>query len=253
MGRYDKIKVYDGNAWVTPKHLRIWNGSNYTDLGLADSDNITPLYVYEGPNVLHRVTLNKKVNTVIGEQYIDGPWTLLPEPGYCWNWTAANMVISGTIRRVDSSSKRIYYSGHVDRSSYIEIFWEADGRIRVSSRYNNGAIDTRYSSNAVTAVGTWVSFQIIRNQSSNSQDPGVIIWNGVQTRFWSAAFEVGNASNQVGAVGLHFKDNFTCQGRRAGYGTCYFNKDVGNISGTDYSTYAYVTHVDTSREEIIWE
>lgn len=253
MGRYDKIKVYDGNAWVTPKHLRIWNGNNYTDLGLADSDNITPLYVYESPSVLHRVTLNKKVNIVLGEQYIDGPWTLLPESGYCWNWTAANMIISGTIRRTDANAKRIYYSGTPDRSSYIEIFWEADGRIRISSRYNGGAVDTRYSSNYVTVVGTWVSFQIIRNQSSNNQDPGIITWNGVQTRFWSAAFEMGNAFNQVGSVGLHFKDNFTCQGRRAGYGTYYFNKDVSNISGTDYSTYANVTHVDTSSEEIIWE
>ena len=98
MGRYDKIKVYNGSAWVKPTHLRIYNGSSYTDLGKDDSDNKTPLHVYDANGNLQRVTLNKKINTVAGEKYTSGAWNMLPIDGYNWNWTGAAMAIECMIR-----------------------------------------------------------------------------------------------------------------------------------------------------------
>lgn len=251
MGRYDKIKVYDGSAWVKPTHLRIYNGSGYTDLGKDDSDNKTPLHVYDANGNLQRVTLNKKVTTVAGETYTDGPWNLLPAGGYCWNYGGANMVISGTIRRTSATDKRIYYSGN-GGSVRIELWWLADGRLKLITTNQYGAENVRYSSNYVNVINTWVSFKVYQNYNA---DYGGIEWNGTYTQTWTNGFEINAANvwNTVGSSGLHFKGTFTCQGRQYNYGTRYFSNNMSTIKGTDNNTYQNVNHVDTSYETVSWE
>lgn len=250
MGRYDKIKVYNGSAWVKPTHLRIYNGSGYTDLGKDDSDNKTPLHVYDADGNLQRVTLNKTVNTVAGEKYTSGAWNMLPIDGYNWNWTAAAMAVECMVRRTDASDKRIFYVGK--SGSYFDVWWLADGRIRIRSQYNGGTVSTRYSSNYVTATNTWVYLYIYTGQQ-NSNGQGSLNWNHTVTTIWTNAFEVSGTTNVVGSDGIHFKSVFTCQGRKYSYGITHFSKNMETISGTDGSTYQNVNHVDTSYETITWE
>ena len=38
MGRYDKIKVYNGTEFVKPKRIRVFDGKVWQDLGPDNSD-----------------------------------------------------------------------------------------------------------------------------------------------------------------------------------------------------------------------
>lgn len=250
MGRYDKIKVYNGSAWVKPTHLRIYNGSSYTDLGKDDSDNKTPLHVYDANGNLQRVTLNKKINTVAGEKYTSGAWNMLPIDGYNWNWTGAAMAIECMIRRTDNSDKRVFYVGKP--GYFLEVYWLADGRIRINSQYGDGTVNSYYSSNYIKTTNSWTYLYIYTGQQS-SGGKGTVNWGGTITNIWTNAFEVSGTTNVVGSSGLHFKSTFTCQGRKYNFGVTYFSKNMETISGTDGSTYQNVNHVDTSYETTTWE
>lgn len=82
MGRYDKIKTWNGSSWVQPTQIKVWNGSSYTDYGANDSDNTNSIYTWDG-STWQRMTLNKKV-TQTGTNYGFGGWVNM-WPQYVWS------------------------------------------------------------------------------------------------------------------------------------------------------------------------
>ena len=72
MGRYDKIRVFNGSSWVQPSRMYVWNGSSWVDYGTNDSDNTRSLYTYNGSSWT-RKTLNKVVRQT-GTNYTFDTW-----------------------------------------------------------------------------------------------------------------------------------------------------------------------------------
>lgn len=48
MSRYDKIKYYNGNTWVTPNSVKVYNGTEWLDCGDTDSTNTNNFKIYNG-------------------------------------------------------------------------------------------------------------------------------------------------------------------------------------------------------------
>ena len=81
MGRYDKIKTWNGSSWVQPTQIKVWNGSSYTDYGTNDSNNTNSIYTWNGSE-WKRMTLNKKV-TQTGTNYGFNQWiNMWPNSGW---------------------------------------------------------------------------------------------------------------------------------------------------------------------------
>lgn len=68
MGRYDKIRVWNGSAWKQPSRMYVWNGSSWVDFGANDSDNTRSLYVWNGS--WQRKTLNQTWHLQWGAHYL---------------------------------------------------------------------------------------------------------------------------------------------------------------------------------------
>ena len=60
MGRYDKIRVYNGSSWVQPSRMYVWNGSSWVDYGTNDSDNTRSAYGWNGSSWV-RFTRNRTI------------------------------------------------------------------------------------------------------------------------------------------------------------------------------------------------
>lgn len=69
MARYDNIKVYNGSSWVKPSEICVWDGSKWISLGGDDSSNTSEMNVWNGSS-WQRKTLNKKINTVTVDKYL---------------------------------------------------------------------------------------------------------------------------------------------------------------------------------------
>lgn len=138
MGRYDKIKVYNGSAFVKPKRIRVYDGRDWIDLGPDDSEFKKSLYVrHAGTN--KRITLNKIVTEVAGPSYRNGMFTAKPKNGYCFcpiSTKAGKYSFSfeGYIRRASAGVKNIFKSyGTRLPANYIYITLNADNTIKVST------------------------------------------------------------------------------------------------------------------------
>lgn len=59
MGRYDKIRVYNGSSWVQPNNIYMYNGSSWVSFGTNTSTSTKPLYFYNGSSWV-RKTLNRQ-------------------------------------------------------------------------------------------------------------------------------------------------------------------------------------------------
>lgn len=59
MGRFDKFKVFDGEKWLLPRHLQVFNGKDWVDFGEADSFVKKHIHVYNGIR-LRRITLERQ-------------------------------------------------------------------------------------------------------------------------------------------------------------------------------------------------
>ena len=69
MGRYDKIRCWNGSSWVQPKQMYVWNGSSWVDFGANDSSNTRSMYTWNGSSWV-RKTLNKQTNVVAQDHYL---------------------------------------------------------------------------------------------------------------------------------------------------------------------------------------
>lgn len=253
MGRYDKIKVYNGSKFVKPKRIRVYDKStnSWVDLGDDNSDNTRSLYVYKTPTELVRATLNKKTVSVPGEQYAQGPFNLLPTNNFCFNpGTTQFKFAAESMRKVSAGDQRIFYTG--SGNNYLDIYWMADGRIRVrtNTTYGGGGYRELYSSNSV-GLNTWVYLFVVVNQNSNvmSITFGVQKTTGQMGAFW----EISGAWNEVGSWGIQFKNNINARGAVYYGGAREVNINMTYASGSDGGSYMNVNHYNTSTTKVIWE
>lgn len=59
MGRYDKLRMFDGERWLLPKQLKMFNGTDWVDFGEADSYVKRHIKVYNGIR-MRRITLERQ-------------------------------------------------------------------------------------------------------------------------------------------------------------------------------------------------
>ena len=255
MGRYDKLRVYDGTNWVQPTRVRYYQNSAWQDLGLNDSDNTRSIYMYTDATHKSRVTLNKHTTTIIEDNCVAGDgFNLLPVNGYCFcpKYSSSadyTFTFECTIRKVSSGDKNIFWTGN-GNNNWFEIVWQNDGRIRVSNRttYGTGNVETLISSNAV-GENTWVHLKVQQYANSTSM---AIVFNGVTTTGNKyQTFVVSNATNKVGQTGIQFKDNLLVQGSQWQYYSNTANLDMNTIEGNG-GQYQNVTRGGTPTTVVTW-
>ena len=249
MGRYDKIKVYSGGAWKSPKQIKVYTGTKWEDLGTYDSANTKTLKVCKN-NSFVRATLNKKVTTEVTDRYATGSFSLKPASGFCrcpdssyndeHNWYFK----VGSIKKTASGDKRIFYCGVSD--NYVSIYWLSNGKIRVRTCWDGSYTDLT-SSNAV-GLNTAVNLQVYSNKGSYKT---YIKFNGTTTsKNQYETFMFNNATNTVGDSGIEFRGTLSAAG-------CSYSKDysvsftVSTASAAD-GAHTKITHKETTRQVVSW-
>lgn len=252
MGRYDKIKVYNGSSWVKPKQIKVYSGSSWLDLGLDDSSNTRALYLYTDNYQSQRITLNRTVVNIPGESYVTNPFQLLPTDMFSFYSARCDIIFRATIRKRASGDKRIFYSG---KSSNIEfsITWLDDGRLQIvmdSSGVSGGARRVFETTNAV-GLNQWVYLDVYMAKNSMSL---AVTFNGITTYSSSVArWSVSGSTNYVGDYDIDFKNDFEAQfsGKSDSSATRYVYINMSSASGTT-SDYSGINYVDTSTTQIEW-
>ena len=257
MGRYDKIKVYNGTEFVQPSRIRIFDGAAWQDLGANDSDIQTPLNVHNGTDFV-RATLNKTQVTVPGESYAAGDgFTVLPEAGFCFcpnsgNLTNATWHFEATMRKTSDSALNIFNVSITSGSykgGYIKAVWNANGTVTVSGMLKSGS--TVYSVTTSNAVkkDNWVKF--IVDCAKGSSNVNVTLGSTKVTKAFSFNFQSSYVTNTVGATGMHFKETLKMQGTKYSNSTTTKTINMTTASGTT-SDYKSVEHVNTTKTETQW-
>lgn len=218
MGRFDRMKVYNG-GWKSVYRVQVYNGSSWVDLGTNESDNTRKGAVYTSGSSRTFFTNHKVTTTtpaVPGDGASGGQFQLKPLDVWTTYGISARggkFYISGTIRRTNSSDANIFYltgGGNV----YCQITWLANGRIQVNC-YNpsTGAATSALSSNAVTAVNTWVNLYITMEDTNlGNNKHGSITWNGVYTTISVVRTCFSNTTNRFGDSNLQWTGTFACHG-----------------------------------------
>lgn len=214
MGRYDKIRVYNGSSWVQPSEIKVYNGANWVSLGTNTSDNTKSLHVFKaGQSDPTRATLNKQVTT--NYYYHTGQTELARDDrgnNWCFNPSAENFdsVLDVEIRK-DSNVDTVVYRGYdTANNTWIQVTWLANGKIAVYTKNGGSGTPetTVYSSNAVTA-GNWVRLTITWTRGSSFNHiinfNGTTTTTGAGTRCESAGI---NRRAYLGSSGLSFRNYF---------------------------------------------
>lgn len=248
MGRYEKIKVYNGSSFVKPSRIRIYN-NGWQDIGTDTSYSTVPMYVRKADGSNARATLNRRDYTVVDDQYASGAFNLLPASGFCFYTANAGWYFRATIYKESDISNQIFYCG-TGTTSYIKIVWNANGTVTVSVRYNNSTIYSVTSSNAVTA-GNYVYLNVYAAKGSTKV---YVVLNGVTT---SATlynqFIVTSATNVVGSTGMRFKDTLSASGAKYPSNTYSVSFNTTTANGTDNSQYVNLVHTVVSHTETVYE
>ena len=147
MGRYDKIRYWNGSSWVQPSRVRVWNGSGWNDYGANDSANTNSIYVWNGSSWV-RKTLNRKTNTVSVEKYLQyngGAATSLPD-GYQYY----NAKYEFIVQPDKVGNFMMFETGMSNSQNYARFGFYYNGStfyVYGKSRYNNG---TAYEANTTS-------------------------------------------------------------------------------------------------------
>jgi hypothetical protein len=216
MGRYDKIKVYDGSTWKQPSQIRVYQNGAWVTLGTNDSDNTKSLSVRKDNNFV-RATLNKTITVVPGDYYTVGNGFALTKTDssgrllrYCVDRELGDWYFRATIRKTSDTAMNVFYLGK-DGSHFVKITWNANGTITATnySTYQG----EEYSVTTTNAVGAnqWVYLNVT---SAKGTAKVTINFNGVETKgnFYGVWYYNG-ASYKVGQTGLQFKSTMSIQGR----------------------------------------
>lgn len=248
MGRYDKIRVYDGSQWRIPTQIKVFN-TVWQDLGTDTSTSTKSLYVYDSNRTPQRATLNRHDVPVTVDQYTVGQFTLKPASGYCYATNSSNVGkypwnLNVTIRKTRDVEQQIFWCGTKTSGSYIRVRWLADGKISVDNRWDGNTVDSVTTSDAVS-INTWHTLRVYTPKGSSTVQiwvDGVKVKTGTLNNF----FQITNATTKVGDTYINFKNNFTasgCKYSNKAY-TCDFNASTANGTGSRTADFQNVTHYE---------
>lgn len=254
MGRYDKIKVYNNNAWRAPSKIRVYQ-NGWQDLGDSNSSNTQTLYVQHN-NEFKRATLNKKTTTRVTDSWATGGFSVLPlngynsrpDAGYKFAFSIDNM------RHTNGVDSNIFTAHNDDWSSYIQITWLSDGRVRFKTCYNKTTRET-ISNNAVglnQSVGfaceTYMDNGVARQALSFNG-----VWSGGQS---TSMMSHGSFPNTVGDGNIQFRGTMRVRGSSYVNGTIspnYREFNTSSANGSDGYNYSGVTHHENPTTTVTWE
>ena len=261
MGRYDKIKVYDGTEFKDIKRMYIHNGTDNIDLGTNDSDNKTTLMVYTDLDTLARVTLNKKSTTVLGTKTTAGSFSLVPASGFCactkatGDYARSTWYFKTKIMR-DSLDKDLNVFRCGSGANYeVRITWLSNGafKFRRAYRDKSGEFTTPDLFNTLMNVYE-ISFQI-------DKDTNVLVVNITDTvtdttytythALGANSFTITNATNTVGDSGVYLSDYIKAQGVK--YANNIYTKDLllADMKTGDSNDYKGLTINQTESTELV--
>jgi hypothetical protein len=239
MGRYDRIRVFDGTNWRQPRKIFVYNGTNWVDLK-ADDDTSSSgtLHIFDGTwkdATKHYVSTSQ---THYSDWYTVGEFGIADANNYCYCPNASSTSLnrtwdfSCTVRKTVDADKLLLYIGSSNESTKIKVIWLANGQIYVETRYNNGKVRTMYSNNAVGAWAGFVPLRIYQERNSNTMH---IIFNGQETtKTMYGAFTISNASGKAGSGGINFIYNFYLEGgSNSGYGYGTISQDATTLTGSN--------------------
>lgn len=207
MGRFDKIRYWNGSSWVQPNQMKYWNGSSWVDLGTNDSANTNPLYAWNGSSWV-RQTLNRKVNYGDKQWYCNGD-------GGC----GVMSVSSGANVNQNRFNFWFYCCKDYDNDKNVAQFgstaqgwritWLADGRIRWSTFYSSTG-NHSYSSNYVGS-NNWCVINIYSDSTGTGN--GILYFNGTySTANRYSRHQYGGQSLVVGVWGMLYRDHIRSYG-----------------------------------------
>lgn len=216
MGRYDKIKVYNGTEFVKPNRIRVFDGEVWQDLGTDDS-NFTKSLRVRHEDTLKRITLNKQINTIEGDKYRDGEFEAKPYNGYCFcpvstNAGAYTFSLELYIKRNTAGAKNIFKSYGIYMSgNYIKITLNADNTITVatSCTFDSNSNESTARGNSKTTTnkiqeGAWNYVKILAEKGTRNVK--VTIGNNTESFTGLTYSWLVYSTNRVGDSGLYIKD-----------------------------------------------
>ena len=256
MGRYDKIKVYNGSSWVKPSRIRVFANNAWQDLGTDDSSITKTLYVQNGSS-LARATLNRTVVTVPGESYTGGDgFQVLPANGFCFCPASGysndrTWLFRATIRKVADGDLNVFYIANPSWSNHLQIKWLNDGRIQVTNSCDWASGTKSITTSNAVGKNTWVYLDVTVEKNAKTMN---VRFNGVNTPGrMDRAFQVTNATNWVGGSGVQFKNGFEIQGTSYSSGGYYRSIDLSTASGSSSGNYSGIDHVNDTTTRVEWK
>ena len=257
MGRYDKIKVWNGSAWVQPSRIRVRANNAWQDFGDNLSD-VTKTLEVKHDNQWKRCTLNRSIRVIPGEAYSSGAFNLLPASAFCYNNYVgpSDFKLEFVAKKDTDTDVVVFRSGNSTNKCLFKVEWLASGAFKVTVATQYGSDGTQHSATTTATVkaGNWATVKIIAKKGDYRLTVTV---NGTSKTFTNLSYYwcIQNATNQVGQSGVYFKDTFFIQGHyyinsnTAGTKQVTINMNTASGSGNDYTG---INHVDTSTTEVIW-
>ena len=257
MGRYDKIKVYNGSEWVKPSRIRVYINDSWRDFGTDQSANTETLETYYN-NAWRRITLNRSEKVITGEQYTQGAFSLLPASAFGYNGYvgAGDFKIKCTVRKTVDDTVTVFRTG-TKNDCLFQIDWQADGSFKITNKgpyYTDGSYaGTRTATNTTSKKvlkDTWVTIEVLQPKGSYYLHVTI---NGEKQTFTNLYYtwERTDATNTIGGANVQFKDTLLVQGNT--WSGKLTKKEINmNTASGSTSDYTGITHVNTTTTEVIW-
>lgn len=211
MGRYDKIRCWNGSSWVQPSQMYVWNGSSWVDFGTNDSDNTRTMYSWDGSSWARR-TLNRQVNYGAKEWVVTGSgWGGYMNAGDIGANVNQNVFNFYFYCAKDADNdKTIAYYGDTDFG--WEILWLADGRLRWRCFYGGGYSQS-YTSN-YRGAHNWSVVNAYRNSAGTHN--GEINFGGTVSGIACGYRHQAYRGINIGQWGLYYRDVIRLYGINSG-------------------------------------
>lgn len=238
MGRYDKIRYWNGSSWVQPNQIRVWNGSSWNDYGTNDSSYTNSIYVWNGSSWV-RKTLNKQTNYVAQDHYLvySGGAGCSMGGNYCfYAGTSYEFQVSPSAQ----GNYMMYEIANATSSpkNYARFGFYLNGNYYVygKSCYSGTAYEVSTKSTGSLAAG--VRYTIKYYCVSKTQYISVYNWSTGNT--WTA--NGGTSRFLMGNCGSTMFAGYSLSGRNL-YGTVWYAYIHGfNGSGTAYTSQYYLNN-----------
>lgn len=236
MGRYDKIRCWNGSSWVQPKQMYVWNGSSWVDFGANDSDNTRSMYTWNGSSWV-RKTLNKKTTTVAQDHYLQ----YSGGSGITYGFNYQFMSGSHYEFIVTPEAQGNYMMFEVARSTsspayYLRFGFYLSGNYYIygKSCYNNSANEITTSSSGSLAAG--VKYTIKYYCSGTTQY--ISVYNHSSGTTWSKSGSASRFNLNNSSGGSRMFNGYSVSGRNL-YGKVYYAYIHGCYYSDNWNTAQY--------------